>query len=106
MTEGLASILCTFDDFVLDAFVQTREIGTEASHANNEISVVFRVVLCVLQGLGADTVELDMGSAEIAVSLDKRQQHPGTVGAGKRRGDEFDVEMVRTVLDGINSFGT
>ena len=90
---GPPSMLGSGDDLILNAFVQTGEIGAEARHAHREIPILIGAFLRLPQGIGTDHVELDMRAAHIHVGFDKRKQIPCTGNTGDGAGVELQVKM-------------
>ena len=54
----------TADDFVLYFFTQLNKEGAVTGHAHNEIAILFRVLLRLLQGLVIDVIKLHLCIAE------------------------------------------
>jgi len=104
MAMPLGCVLSAFDDLVLHAAVETGEVGAEACNADDQIRVVLRVGLGVLQGLGADAVELDVGAAEVAVALDQGDQGACAGRAFDHLRVDLHVEVVGAVTNGVDGF--
>lgn len=67
------------DDFVLHTFMQSDEEGAEAGHTHQEIFMILRMNLCILEFFGADAVELNVITAKIYERFHKVDYRIGTL---------------------------
>ena len=65
------ALLGSLDDLVLERVVQVAEIIGVAGYADDELLVLIRTFLRILQGLTVDNVELNVVASKLEVSSDE-----------------------------------
>jgi len=53
------------DDVILNFLRQGGKVRAEPMHANDQVAEIFRMLLSLAQGFGADHIDLDMMSASV-----------------------------------------
>ena len=83
----------TGDEVVLQVGGQVDEVGAVPGDADDEVTILLRILLGLLQGIGVDDVELDVPQLQVAPGTDELHQLFGTGIAFNALGSELHVDQ-------------
>ena len=63
----------TVDQVILQVRRKVDEVGAVAGDADDEVTILLRILLGLLQGIGVDDVELDVPQLQVAPRADDAQ---------------------------------